>query len=63
MSKSVLAGLPAYIPREFLPSLPVLALGIFLGLPALAVFLNVSYQLFWPKDPTLPPVRSGPLSA
>ncbi|KAL7417207.1 lanosterol 14-alpha-demethylase [Mrakia frigida] len=56
MSKNLLADLPLFIPRDQLPSLPVLALALFIGAPLLAVVLNVAHQLLWPKDPTLPPV-------
>lgn len=45
MSKSIFAELPLFIPKEQLPSLPVLALLAFVGLPVLAIALNVASQL------------------
>ncbi|KAL7416533.1 cytochrome P450 [Mrakia frigida] len=56
MSKSILADLPLFIPRDQLPSLPICAALAFVGAPLLFVVLNIIYQLAWPKDPTLPPV-------
>lgn len=56
MSRSIFADLPLYIPKEQLPSLLVLVPALVVGLPVLAIALNIFYQLFWPKDPTLPPV-------
>lgn len=44
-SKSIFTQIPAYIPRESLPSLSHLAALVFLGLPLAAVVLNVAYQL------------------
>ena len=45
MSKSIFAELPLFIPKEQLPSLPVLAALVFIGLPVLAIALNVASQL------------------
>lgn len=45
MSKSIFAELPLFIPKEQLPSLPILALLAFIGLPVLAIALNVASQL------------------
>ncbi|CED84182.1 Lanosterol demethylase [Phaffia rhodozyma] len=55
-SQSIFTQLAQLIPREQLPSTPILVLAAIFGFPILAVLINVSYQLFWPKDPSLPPV-------
>lgn len=44
-SQSIFAQIPLYIPKEHLPSLPVLVLAALFGAPFLAVVLNVAYQL------------------
>lgn len=45
MSKSILADLPLFIPRDQLPSLPICAALAFVGAPLLFVVLNIIYQL------------------